>query len=199
MDQKNKYTVYMHVSPSGKKYIGVTSIGIKNRWKSNGSGYKKNKYFWSAIQKYGWDSFEHILIAENLQKEKAFELERFYIWWFKTNIRSKGYNHSEGGESGAKGYKLTEEQRRTQSEAHKGIKHTDEWKRRSGERQKGENNPNYRGVVVCKETGECFNGTVEAAKFAGVNKSNICACLRGRTKTSGGYHWERLVNVCAKK
>ena len=44
----DNYTVYMHISPSGKKYIGITCQKVKNRWNS-GRGYKNNKYFARAI------------------------------------------------------------------------------------------------------------------------------------------------------
>ena len=58
------YTVYMHTSPSNKRYIGVTKQKPISRWRTDGSGYKHNKHFWNAIQKYGWDNFEHIIIEE---------------------------------------------------------------------------------------------------------------------------------------
>ena len=35
----NNYTVYMHVSPSGKRYIGITGQDVKKRW-GNGIGYE---------------------------------------------------------------------------------------------------------------------------------------------------------------
>ena len=62
---KNNYTVYMHISPSNKRYIGITSTKIEERWR-NGKGYKHNKHFTNAINKYGWDNFEHIIIAKDL-------------------------------------------------------------------------------------------------------------------------------------
>ena len=43
------YIVYMLISPSNKKYIGITSLEPKNRWR-NGNGYKNNKHFTNAIK-----------------------------------------------------------------------------------------------------------------------------------------------------
>ena len=71
----NNYMVYMHISPSNKRYIGITSMNDENiRWQ-NGNGYKHNKHFYRAIEKYGWDNFQHIIIARNLTKEEACWLE----------------------------------------------------------------------------------------------------------------------------
>ena len=53
---ENNYTVYMHISPSNKRYIGITSKSVNKRW-NNGLGYIKNDHFWRAIQKYGWNNF----------------------------------------------------------------------------------------------------------------------------------------------
>ena len=46
------YTVYLHVSPNGKRYYGATKQNINRRWRKNGEGYKKNKDFWESIEKY---------------------------------------------------------------------------------------------------------------------------------------------------
>lgn len=43
--------------------------------------------------------------------------------------------------------------------------------------------------VICVETGEIFYSMAQAGKRAGVSKSAISECLRGKTDTSGGFHW----------
>ena len=48
----DNYTVYMHISPSGKKYIGITGQSIERRW-GNGTGYKNCISLNLAIKKYG--------------------------------------------------------------------------------------------------------------------------------------------------
>ena len=55
IQEKKIYTVYKHITPSGKVYIGITSIKPDKRW-NRGKGYKDNIYFSNAINKYGWDN-----------------------------------------------------------------------------------------------------------------------------------------------
>ena len=66
----NNYTVYMHVSPSGKRYIGITGQSVERRW-GNGTGYKNCISFNRAIAKYGWDNIKHIILYSGLSKEDA--------------------------------------------------------------------------------------------------------------------------------
>ena len=63
---ENNYTVYMHKNKiNGKVYIGITSQQpVKRRWRK-GSCYKNCNKFYKAIQKYGWNNFEHIILFEN--------------------------------------------------------------------------------------------------------------------------------------
>ena len=118
----DKYIVYMHTSPNNKKYIGITSQHPNRRWRRNGDGYKDNPYFWRAIQKYGWDNFKHDVLFSDLMKEEAERKEVELIAYYHSNNSDFGYNMSIGGESGSKGYKYTDEQKKHMSEVHKGEK-----------------------------------------------------------------------------
>lgn len=64
------YTVYRHVCPNNKIYVGITKLSVKARWGKNGALYKR-QYFYRAIQKYGWDNIKHEIMFENLTKEEA--------------------------------------------------------------------------------------------------------------------------------
>ena len=68
------YTVYKHVTPCGKVYIGITGIDPKARWNSGG-GYKNNEHFDRAIKKYGWANIRHEIIATGLEKAEACAME----------------------------------------------------------------------------------------------------------------------------
>ena len=72
--EERKYKVYMHISPIGKKYIGITKQSLKKRF-DNGRGYKGCFRFKKAIDKYGWENIEHILLKDNLTEEEAKKME----------------------------------------------------------------------------------------------------------------------------
>ena len=113
------YTVYMHIAPNGKRYIGITSRKPEYRW-SGGNGYKPNKHFYNAILKYGWDNIEHCIMGENLSKEDACALEQELIARYDTTNQQKGFNRSIGGESGSLGVKKSQEAREKLSASRKG-------------------------------------------------------------------------------
>ena len=161
----NNYCVYMHISPSNKKYIGITSMTPNKRWRS-GKGYINNQYFYRAIEKYGWDNFQHIIIARGLTEDEAKWLEIELIRVNNTTVSDKGYNISLGGEGGNGltgdkcywyGKHHTEESRKKISKNHADVSgenhpmygkhHSEESKRKLSESRKGkccgENNPSY--------------------------------------------------------
>lgn len=93
----NNWSVYKHTNKAnGKVYIGITSDVPSNRW-ANGNKYKNNEYFTSAINKYGWDGFEHEVLCANLTKEEAIEEEICLICAYRSADREFGYNISLGG------------------------------------------------------------------------------------------------------
>ena len=110
MNMERKWLVYCHTNKiNGKKYIGITCQKPERRWQ-NGYGYK-TKYFYNAIQKYGWDNFEHEILRENLSFDDAKQLEIKYIAELHTCIydsECNGYNATFGGD-GCLGYKHSEE------------------------------------------------------------------------------------------
>ena len=92
----NDYTVYVHETPNGKRYVGITCCDVKRRW-DNGRGYKNNRHFWRAIQKYDWSNIEHYIIFEGLTKEQAENKEIELIALWNTTNPECGYNHENGG------------------------------------------------------------------------------------------------------
>lgn len=95
--ENNKWTVYIHTSPSGKYYVGITSKQPNQRWQ-NGKGYSKNKHFYNAIKKYGWNNFEHEIIAEHLTKKEACNFEKTLIKEIRSSCKESCYNITSGGE-----------------------------------------------------------------------------------------------------
>ena len=74
------------------------SGNVKIRWQSNGVHYKPCKLFYNAILKYGWDSFEHIILKDGLTKKDAQDLEIDLISKYKTQNPKFGYNLTSGGD-----------------------------------------------------------------------------------------------------
>lgn len=114
---QENFTVYIHITPNNKRYIGITSRTVQKRW-LNGRGYKNNVYFYKAIQKYGWDNIKHIIIKQNLNKQEAVFLEQQLIESYKSNNPQFGYNITKGG-FGRLGDKVSEETRQKISQASK--------------------------------------------------------------------------------
>lgn len=83
------YTLYGHISPKGKYYIGITKQKLEKRW-NNGKNYKDQKKFWNAIRYYGWENFEHVVFKTGLNKRLALYWEEKYIT--KYNAVENGYN-----------------------------------------------------------------------------------------------------------
>lgn len=100
MKDKNTYSVYIHKNKINNKcYVGITKNKPSDRWGYNGYKYK-GQQFYKAIRKYGWDTFEHIILTSRISKDKAEQLEILYISIFKSNQNDYGYNISSGGEIG---------------------------------------------------------------------------------------------------
>lgn len=134
MKKEISWCVYIHTNKiNNKKYIGQTCQNIKARWK-NGSNYRSSTYFYSAIKKYGWDNFEHKVVAKNLTKKKADIIEKTLIKCFNTTDACFGYNLCSGGSRGVQ----NEITRKKISIANKGKKpyFTKEWKKKISEAQK---------------------------------------------------------------
>ena len=108
------YCVYMHVTPSDKVYIGLTGNAPEVRW-ANGHGYPYNKYFTNAIRKYGWKEIKHFIIADNLTREEACELEIKLIEEYDATNPKKGYNIALGGQSSMLGRHHSEETKKKMS------------------------------------------------------------------------------------
>lgn len=75
---RNNFCVYKHTSPSGKVYIGITSMNPLKRWK-HGKGYIDCTAFNRAIEKYGWDNITHEILLSDLTKEEACEEEQPFV------------------------------------------------------------------------------------------------------------------------
>lgn len=128
------FYVYRHTSPNGKVYIGITSQDPERRWRADGSGYRFNRRFFNAIQKYGWDNFKHEILFEGLTKREACEKEIQLIDEHKSYQFKYGYNQSLGGEHG----ELTDESKQKIAGKVRELWDDPEYRRHMSEVHKGQ-------------------------------------------------------------
>lgn len=211
----------MHINKiNGKAYIGITCKEPTKRWGHNGAGYQTQPHFWRAIQKYGWENFEHYIIETGLTEEEACDLEVQYIAALNTRDPDVGYNYEPGGkchdketrirignsERGALhhyyGKHRDAETRRKISESLSGENHywygkhlPESTRRKISEANKGKVMTDESIVVkpvVCVETGDIYISATEAAKAMGVGRAAIAQGIRIPTRRVNGYHWKLL-------
>ena len=135
------YTVYRHVSPDGKIYIGCTGENPADRWSK---GYGHNRELINDFDIFGWDNFKHEIIASDLTRDEAYKMERELISEYNTTDPDYGYNISSGG-YGRTGcyFSHTEESKEKIRKASTGRHHTDATKRKLSEARMGRGNPMY--------------------------------------------------------
>lgn len=97
-DCVNPYSVYMHILPNGKRYIGMTRQVPSKRW-HGGLGYKGKKSFYEDIVFYGWENIQHIIVDSGLDLETASVKEQELIAKYHTQDKSFGYNTKSGGQT----------------------------------------------------------------------------------------------------
>lgn len=179
------YCVYVHINKiNGKKYVGQTVYGNnpKKRW-CGGSGYQTQKHFYRAIQKYGWENFEHEVVASNLTKEEADGFEILLIKKMNTTDPNFGYNVALGG-GGTLGRHPTEEQIQKQ------IKTMRKYFNDESYIQKMRDVAPKRTVCQFTITGEfisIYESAMEAQRQTGIHNGDISKCAFGRTCHIGDY------------
>ena len=189
------YVLYEHRNKvNGKRYIGVTNSTAK-RWCANGNRYERCPHFWAAIQKYGWDNFEHNILIYDLTREEASRLEVYYLAKYRTREKAFGYNVTEGGVNPPSmlGKHHSEETRQKIRESNLGRVISDEQRRAHSkwmsENNVGKRNPRSR-AVRCLNTGEVFESQNIAAQAKDVLQSKIWKCCNGEATHTHGLRWE---------
>ena len=216
--EEKRYIVYCHISPSGKRYIGATRNSVEERAGNNGSGYRGCTTFYNAIQKYGWDNFEHVILESNLDVDEAFLKEKYYISLFDTTNPLYGYNISPGGagcisEDGSKRIKLAQKKKKApigrvvpkderQKISDSVKKYHSKHKTKKGEcpievKEKNKESKRYENKIIVKKDMRgkilsIYESSGTASLENNINQKQISAVINGEQKTAGGFVWERL-------
>ena len=176
---KRLWSVYKHTSPSGKVYIGIAK-DVKHRWRNNGMGYKGSTRIWYAILKYGWDNFKHEIVAENLTRQAACDMEVALIKEYKSTDPTFGYNLTTGGQHGTLSPQSIEKLRASLM----GHPVSDKVKTILAE--------SNRIPLICIETQEVFDSAREAADKMGLCRTSVSRAAKGKQDTCGGFHFAVL-------
>ena len=114
--EESHYTVYKLTDPEGKVYIGCTGQTVERRWQK-GWGYSKDRPIRRAIDALGWEAFKKEILCENLTKEGAEKLEKWFVEYYDSMDPAKGYNGMTGGARA--GAKMSESAKNKSSNSHK--------------------------------------------------------------------------------
>ena len=181
----------------------------------NEHGYSKNLPIGRAINKYGWDNFQHTVLFSGLSENDAKMMEKTLIRELHTNVSEFGYNITDGGD-GVCGYKHTQEAREKMSLAMRGDKHPNYGKhipqrtrQKIAEKLTGNKNP--LGAVRSSETRakmsrskekpvsmyddngvllRTFRSAKAAQEETSISRKNISLCCGNQRKHAGGYVWK---------
>lgn len=174
------YSVYYHRNIiTNQYYIGITSQKPQQRWRSNGQGYKTQEKFWNAIQKYGWNNFEHKILYTELTAEEAGLIEKRLICQY--NSINNGYNVDIGGNITCHS-KETIEKIRNSMYRHYHTEETKEKITKIKQQQQGIK-------VICIETNKIYPSLGAAMQDTGIDKSSISKACHNINASAGGYHW----------
>lgn len=182
-EENKKYTVYMHIAPNEKKYIGITCQKPEERWKKDGRGYfyQSNSHFERAILKYGWDNFEHKILVEGLDESEAKQMEKELITKYNTNNPEFGYNKTGGGDG------FLGVQRFGKDNFFYGKHHSKQTKEII---QKALGHEVYQFDFDLNLI-KLYPSIKAASKESGIHESQIEGCVHQKTgyKSAGGYLW----------
>ena len=157
-----EYTVYrLENIVTKKNYIGMTSLKPQKRWHK---GYKRKMK--EAIDAFPLNlCWKKHIEFKTPNKEQALELESELMKWYDSV--ENGYNTSEYDS--------------------RHCKHSEESKNRMSE-----NRPS-KPVLQFSKDGELiaeYSSIMEAEKNTGCFNPNICACCKGKLKSTGGFIWK---------
>ena len=168
------YTVYIHTNLiNNKRYVGITKRTPPClRWGKYGEKYA-NEYLRADIGKYGWDKFDHQIVARNLTPTQASTQEQFWVALFNTTDPRFGYNLTKGGF---------------------GCVPNERMRKMASERNMGANNPMYgktpwnkglpspsKGVPRSEETKRKISAAKKGHSVSEETRKKLSAAIKGKS------------------
>lgn len=205
-----KYIIYLHRNKINNKcYVGQTCQKPEQRWGRNGWHYHEQPYFYRAIEKYGWDNFEHIILETDIDENRVDERECFWAGYYHA-LAPEGYclsvgkNHTtmqsqNAFDNRSKASKEKWQSAEYQKKVSQGRKEM--WNTSSKELQdkmlanldrSGAGGKARSKKVECIETHMIYASTREAERLTGINHCNISQVCTGKRKTAGKLHWRYI-------
>ena len=166
--EEKLYTVYrLKNVVTQKNYIGMTSQKPKHRWCREYTGKMKE-----AIKEFPLDlCWKKSIEFQTPNKEQALELEAELMKWYDSV--ENGYNTSDYSSHS--------------------CKHSEKTKNRMSASLTGNHNRPQTPVIQFSKTGEFIDeypSIKEAERMTGCSQGHICACCKGKLKSTGGYIWK---------
>jgi len=185
------WTVYRHIFPNSKSYIGITSKSPEQRW-LNGEGYK-GQFVYKPIKKYGWNNIKHEILYTNLTLEEANVREKECIKTFNTYAykkNAKGYNCTLGGD-GTCGTPLNDAQKEILSQIHNSNEFKEMLIKRNKEMSKRVFQYSKQGDFLQE-----WNSYIEASNEYNVSTSSLSWAVKNETLCCD-YQWRtfKIINI----
>lgn len=195
----NEWTVYRHIFPNGKSYIGITSQKPEYRWGKQGKNYSMQPLVYNAIKKYGWDNIKHLILFRELTADEANKKEQELIKEYHSYYLDElgpGYNMTLGGEgskqidskiiiemynNGLNTYQIADAIKHDRAVI-ASILHANGIQIRGAAKPINQFELNGHYIAT-------YSSAQEAESITKIDRKLISGTIRGITKSSGGYQW----------
>lgn len=159
INPEQHFSVYMHVFPDKRIYVGYTGNDPKRRWQSYN---RCNKEMQGIVDSIGWQNIEHRVLYCGLTYEEACKKEEELIDALCLTDPHYGLNKLRGGD----------------------LKHAE-----SPTTKKKKQRGHRCTPVVCIDTGIFYASAREAARAMSLDERNILHTCQGRVNRHGGYRF----------
>ena len=186
--------VYAHYKATTKELFYIGKGSGKRAWVT----FRRSDWWKKIAKKHG---VEVKILQDGLQPWAAYEMEKDLIALHGRKDEGRGglINNCDGG-IGGKGAKRSKEDverqkvlTKSQMQDRQQIILRSEAQKKSwatSVERKEKHKLQFYKKCVCVETGQVFDSCADAALAIGVSRQSMTGVLKGRSKTSGGFHWK---------